>query len=49
VATASTASTPPPSTARPSLFIAGNSTAARGAGERQQGWAVPFADYVDTT
>jgi len=35
--------------ARPSLFIAGNSTAARGAGERQQGWGVPFADYFDTS
>jgi lysophospholipase L1-like esterase len=29
------------------LFIAGDSTAARGAGEAQQGWAVPFADYFD--
>lgn len=38
-----------PTAARPSLFIAGNSTAARGAGERQQGWGVPFADYFDTT
>ena len=35
--------------ARPTIFIAGNSTAARGAGERQQGWGVPFADYFDTT
>ena len=33
----------------PSIFIAGNSTAARGAGARQQGWGVPFADYFDTT
>src|SRR5262245_18191288 len=33
----------------PTLFIAGDSTAARGAGERQQGWAVPFADYFDPT
>ncbi len=31
----------------PSLFIAGDSTAARGAGTTQQGWAVPFADYFD--
>ena len=38
-----------PNPARPSIFIAGNSTAARGAGERQQGWGVPFADYFDTT
>lgn len=29
------------------IFIAGDSTAARGAGERQQGWAVPFAAYFD--
>jgi lysophospholipase L1-like esterase len=27
--------------------VAGDSTAARGAGERQQGWAVPFASYFD--
>jgi lysophospholipase L1-like esterase len=40
---------PLPATARPSIFIAGNSTAARGAGERQQGWGVPFAAYFDTT
>ncbi|MDB4883498.1 MAG: lipolytic protein family, partial [Gemmatimonadetes bacterium] len=33
----------------PSIFIAGNSTAARGAGARQQGWGVPFADYFDST
>ncbi len=32
-----------------SIFIAGNSTAARGAGVHQQGWGVPFADYFDTT
>src|SRR5262249_29092040 len=31
----------------PTLFVAGDSTAARGAGEAQQGWAVPFADYFD--
>jgi len=36
-------------TALPSIFIAGNSTAARGAGVHQQGWAVPFADYFDAT
>lgn len=34
--------------ALPTLFIAGDSTAARGAGEQQQGWAVPFAAYFDT-
>ncbi|MFZ9747455.1 MAG: rhamnogalacturonan acetylesterase [Opitutaceae bacterium] len=33
----------------PTLFIAGDSTAARGRGERQQGWGVPFADYFDPT
>jgi len=33
--------------ALPTLFVAGDSTAARGAGARQQGWAVPFADYFD--
>ena len=31
----------------PSLFITGDSTAARGNGANQQGWAVPFADYFD--
>jgi lysophospholipase L1-like esterase len=31
----------------PTLFVAGDSTAARGSGEAQQGWAVPFADYFD--
>ena len=39
----------PLSAHRPSIFIAGNSTAAPGAGERQQGWGVPFADYFDST
>ena len=33
--------------ALPTIFIAGDSTAARGRGERQQGWAEPFADYFD--
>lgn len=33
----------------PSIFIAGDSTAARGSGEAQQGWAVPFAGYFDPT
>ena len=46
------ASNPPPTwpklnPALPGIFIAGDSTAARGAGENQQGWAVPFADYFD--
>lgn len=31
----------------PTIFVAGDSTAARGAGEAQQSWAVPFADYLD--
>lgn len=31
----------------PTLFIAGDSTAAKGAGDEQQGWGVPFADYFD--
>ena len=34
--------------ALPSIFIAGNSTAASGAGARQQGWGVPFAHYFDS-
>jgi lysophospholipase L1-like esterase len=33
----------------PTIFVAGDSTAARGKGEVQQGWAVPFADYFDLT
>lgn len=33
--------------ALPTLFIAGDSTAARGRGEIQQGWAEPFAAYFD--
>jgi len=33
----------------PSIFIAGDSTVARGAGGAQQGWGVPFADYFDPT
>jgi lysophospholipase L1-like esterase len=35
--------------ALPTLFIAGDSTAARGRGETQQGWGVPFAEYFDAT
>lgn len=31
----------------PTIFIAGDSTAARAGGERQQGWGAPFADYFD--
>lgn len=33
--------------ALPTLFVAGDSTAARGRGERQQGWAVPLSDFFD--
>jgi lysophospholipase L1-like esterase len=33
----------------PSLFIAGDSTAAKYDGPDQQGWAEPFADYFDLT
>jgi lysophospholipase L1-like esterase len=33
--------------ALPTIFVAGDSTAARGRGVPQQGWAVPFADYFD--
>jgi len=40
-------SLPPPNPALPTVFVAGDSTAARGAGERQQGWGVPFAAYFD--
>ncbi len=32
---------------RPTVFIAGDSTAAKGNGETQQGWGVAFADYFD--
>lgn len=31
----------------PTIFVAGDSTAARGSGETQQGWAVPLANYFD--
>lgn len=48
------ATNPPPrvtaiNTNLPTIFIAGDSTAARGSGTNQQGWAVPFADYFDRT
>ncbi len=33
--------------ALPTLFVTGDSTAARGKGESQQGWAEPFANYFD--
>jgi lysophospholipase L1-like esterase len=35
--------------ARPTLFIAGDSTAAKNNGQPIQGWGVPFADYFDPT
>lgn len=47
-ATASPAPPPAPrDPALPTLWVAGDSTAAKGAGDTQQGWAVPFADYFD--
>jgi lysophospholipase L1-like esterase len=33
--------------ALPTIFVAGDSTAARGSGTNQQGWGVPFAKYFD--
>ena len=33
--------------ATPTVFIAGDSTAAKGNGDTQQGWGVAFADYFD--
>ncbi len=33
--------------ALPTIFIAGDSTAAKGNGHPIQGWGVPFADYLD--
>ncbi len=47
LATNSAARGTPLNPALPTLFVAGDSTAARGRGEAQQGWAVPFADYFD--
>ena len=39
---------PPLNPALPTIFIAGDSTAARGAATaRQQGWGLPFANYFD--
>jgi len=40
---------PPADPALPSIFIAGDSTADVGTGERQRGWGVPFADYFELT
>lgn len=31
----------------PAVFVAGDSTAAKGNGETQQGWGAPFADHFD--
>ncbi|HYD84634.1 MAG TPA: rhamnogalacturonan acetylesterase [Opitutus sp.] len=33
----------------PTVFIAGDSTAAKGNGETQEGWGVPLGDYFDST
>jgi lysophospholipase L1-like esterase len=41
------ASTPALDPALPTLFIAGDSTAAKNNGNPTQGWGVPFADYFD--
>lgn len=38
---------PPLNPALPTIFIAGDSTAARDKGQPIQGWGVPFADYFD--
>ena len=46
---AASATTPRLDPTLPTLFIAGDSTAARGRGEAQQGWGVPFAEYFDRT
>src|SRR3954451_15975687 len=42
-----TAAATRPNPALPTIWIAGDSTAARGRGAAQQGWGVPFADYFD--
>ncbi|HVU36660.1 MAG TPA: GDSL-type esterase/lipase family protein [Opitutaceae bacterium] len=42
-----TAHVPPLNPSLPTIFIAGDSTAAHGRGAIQQGWGVPFADYFD--
>jgi len=47
-ATASPAAPPTPRDRNlPTIWVAGDSTAARGAGDLQQGWGVPFADYFN--
>lgn len=33
---------------RPTLFVAGDSTAAPGSGDEHIGWAVPFAEFFDS-
>src|SRR3954462_8138503 len=33
----------------PTVFIAGDSTAAKGEGIDQEGWGVPFAEYFDAS
>jgi lysophospholipase L1-like esterase len=44
------ASAPQPTGNRlPTIFIAGDSTAAKGAGERQEGWGQLFAAYFDAS
>jgi Lysophospholipase L1 and related esterases len=48
LATNAPATALPNRTNLPTIFIAGDSTAARGSGELQQGWAVPFSSYFDS-
>ncbi|MFT3829094.1 MAG: rhamnogalacturonan acetylesterase [Opitutaceae bacterium] len=33
----------------PTVFVAGDSTAAKGKGAEQEGWGVPFAEFFDST
>jgi lysophospholipase L1-like esterase len=47
--TASAENSAPSDAALPTLFVAGDSTAAPGPVPEQQGWAEPFATYFDTT
>lgn len=47
LATNAPANAAPKATSLPTIFVAGDSTAARGSGELQQGWAVPFSRYFD--
>lgn len=46
-ATASSAESGESDPSLPSIFIAGDSTAAKGSGDDQMGWGLPIADYFD--